>query len=76
MEGLEKFGNCYEQHFTWAFFRAQCAQKRGCDCGLRTNPDTVVLGLGYRVQGDPPLLGLTVQGLFISIFIYFYIIYI
>ena len=46
MKALEKFGNCYFQHFRWAFFQAQCGQKRGCDCGLRTNQDTVVLGLG------------------------------
>ena len=45
MKALEKFGNCYFQHFRWDFLQAQCGQKRGCDCGLRTNPDTVVLGV-------------------------------
>ena len=71
MKALEKFGNCYFQHFRWDVFQAQCGQKRGCDCVLRTNQDTVVLGLDTVVFVDyttsmitdyDPLRGSTVQG--------------
>ena len=57
MKGLEKFGNCYFQHFRWDVFQAQCGQKRGCDCGLRTNQDTVVLGLDTVVLGGQHVFG-------------------
>ena len=64
MKALEKFGNCYFQHFRWDLFQAQCGQKRGCDCGLRTNQDTVVLGyvaLCLETYGGPRGVGVSYE---------------